>query len=591
MYMDEELSLEQRVERLESLVSELSRRSAASDPARRPATERAARPKRERGPNPLASKSMEWWLARSGAVLTSLALILLYQYAVERNWITPLIRVLAGIAVGAALIFSAIRFTSRDTSIADTVGLREVLLGAGLAAWYISAYAAAIFYQLIPVPAARLIFLALTITGAWIALSEHRAVLGFLALGVGFMTPILLPSPNPNIAIFSLYLGALTAVGIVLYLMRGWLSILWLTFIAFWWTAGEATNVLSSQTDRFAISVLVVLAGAAMVRAPLLRRGLVASGSTLYTQPKRSENTDSILRAFASAVQEFSGVRAAIDSPALWLITILSPLLSVLVLSWTWTTVQGTVWGIASLAIAGIVYRFAASSTTDSEFTHVEAAAAAAWSLAGTLWLADTAGSRIGESGSFVLFAAAFHAFVTVFYLRHSTFQGARKIGLTTAAVCVLTVVLWETGAKATRPNALFTYWTVAEVAAIAACVWIWWNYRKPSDPFSVASLFGIVSYIAIILVDARLLGGIWPILVTASYAVLGTALLVSGRSRPEAATLRKLGGATLILVVARLFIVDLAGVETIWRVLLFMGCGALFLFTSHRLQRVPTEQ
>ena len=583
MYMDEELSLEQRVERLESLVSELSRRSAASDPARRPAAERPARPKRERGPNPLASKSMEWWLARSGAVLTSLALILLYQYAVERNWITPLIRVLAGIAVGAALIFSAIRFTSRDTSRADTVGLREVLLGAGLAAWYISAYAAAIFYQLSPVPAARLIFLALSITGAWIALSEHRAVLGFLALGVGFMTPILLPSPNPNIAIFSLYLGALTAVGIVLYLMRGWLSILWLTFIAFWWTAGEATNVLSSQTDRFAISVLVVLAGAAMVRAPLLRRGLVASGSTLYTQPKRSENTDSILRAFASAVQEFSGVRAAIDSPALWLITILSPLLSVLVLSWTWTTVQGTVWGIASLAIAGIVYRFAASSTTDSEFTHVEAAAAAAWSLAGTLWLADTAGSRIGESGSFVLFAAAFHAFVTVFYLRHSTFQGARKIGLTTAAVCVLTVVLWETGAKATRPNALFTYWTVAEVAAIAACVWIWWNYRKPSDPFSVASLFGIVSYIAILLVDARLLGGIWPILVTASYAVLGTALLVSGRSRPEAATLRKLGGATLILVVARLFIVDLAGVETIWRVLLFMGCGALFLWTRER--------
>jgi hypothetical protein len=25
--------------------------------------------------------------------------------------------------------------------------------------------------------------------------------------------------------------------------------------------------------------------------------------------------------------------------------------------------------------------------------------------------------------------------------------------------------------------------------------------------------------------------------------------------------------------------------------VLLFMGCGALFLFTSHRLQRVQTEQ
>src|SRR6185503_10927582 len=186
--------------------------------------------------------------------------------------------------------------------------------------------AAALFYQLIPVSTARLIFLALTIAGAWIALSEHRAVLGLLALGVGFLTPILLPSPNPSIAVFSLYLGALTAVGMVLYLMRGWLSILWLTFIAFWWTAGEATNALSSQTDRFAISLLVVLAGAAMVRAPLLRRRLVASGSALYTNPRRSEHTDSILRAFANAVKEFSGITVAADSPALWLITILSPL-------------------------------------------------------------------------------------------------------------------------------------------------------------------------------------------------------------------------------------------------------------------------
>ena len=591
MYMDEELSLEQRVERLESLVSELRGNSASSGPAPRSPTQRAARPTRERVPNPLASRSLEWWLARSGAVLTSLALILLYQYAIERNWITPLIRVLAGIAVGAALIFSAARFTSREASPADTVGLREVLLGAGLAAWYISAYAAAIFYQLIPVSAARLIFLALTFTGAWMALNEHRAVLGFLALGVGFLTPILLPSPNPNIAVFSLYLGALTAVGIVLYLMRGWLSILWLTFISFWWTVGEATNVLSSQTDRLAVSMLVVLAGAAMVRAPLLRRRLVASGSTLYTQPKRPENTDSILRAFASVVQEFSGVRAAFDSPALWLMTILSPLLSVLVLSWTWTTVQGSVWGIVSLAIAAVVYRFAASSSTDEEFTHVEAAAAAVWSLAGTLWLADTAGSRIGESSSFVLFAAAFHAFVTVFYLRQSEFQGARKIGLITAAAGVLTVVLWETAATATRPYGILTYWTMAEIASIAVSIWIWWNYRKPADPFSLASLFGIVSYIAVLMVDSRLLGGIWPILVTASYAVLGALLLVSGRSRPEAATLRKLGGATLVLVVARLFMVDLAGVETIWRVLLFMGCGALFLFTSHRLQRVTTER
>jgi len=587
--MDEELSLEQRVARLETLVNELRGGSAREQPPPPAPMAPLLRAKRERPANPLASKSMEWWLARSGAILTSLALILLYQYAVERNWITPLVRVFAGIVVGAALIFSAARFTSRDSSTNDAVGLREVLLGAGLAAWYITAYAAAVFYQLIPVSSARLIFLALTIAGAWLALSEHRSVLAFLALGVGFLTPVLLPSPAPNIPALALYLAALTGVGLVVYLMRGWLAIVWLTFIAFWWTAGEATNVLSTQADRFALSLLVVILGAAMVRVPLLRRALVASGSSLYTQPKRSPNSESILRAFASVVREFSGFAAGFDSPALWVITIFSPLLSVLVLSWTWTSVQGSVWGIVSLAIAAVMYRLAAASRTDEELTHVEATAVVVWSLAGTLWLADSAGSRIGESAALTLFAAAFHALVTVYYLRHSEFQAARKIGLITAAVCVLTVALWETATRATLPFGFQPYWTIAELATIATCIWIWWNYRKPADPFSLASLFGIVSYLSILLVDARVLGRIWPPLVTASFAVAGTALLISGRSRPEALTLRRLGGFTLIVVVARLFLIDLASVETIWRVLLFMGCGALFLFTSHRLQ-VPRE-
>jgi uncharacterized membrane protein len=73
--------------------------------------------------------------------------------------------------------------------------------------------------------------------------------------------------------------------------------------------------------------------------------------------------------------------------------------------------------------------------------------------------------------------------------------------------------------------------------------------------------------------------------LITATYAVAGAALLILARGRTEGQALRRLGGLTLVVVVARLFMFDLARVETIWRVLLFLGCGALFLFTSHRLQ------
>ena len=92
-------------------------------------------------------------------------------------------------------------------------------------------------------------------------------------------------------------------------------------------------------------------------------------------------------------------------------------------------------------------------------------------------------------------------------------------------------------------------------------------------------------------LVDPRILGDLWPPLVTASYAIAGTALLAisRGRAAADSRALRRLGGFTLVVVVARLLMVDLAGVATIWKVLLFLGCGALFLFTSHLLQ-TPRE-
>jgi uncharacterized membrane protein len=40
-----------------------------------------------------------------------------------------------------------------------------------------------------------------------------------------------------------------------------------------------------------------------------------------------------------------------------------------------------------------------------------------------------------------------------------------------------------------------------------------------------------------------------------------------------------------MVIVVVRLLMVDLSSVETIWRVLLFLVIGALFLYTGYRMQ------
>jgi hypothetical protein len=70
---------------------------------------------------------------------------------------------------------------------------------------------------------------------------------------------------------------------------------------------------------------------------------------------------------------------------------------------------------------------------------------------------------------------------------------------------------------------------------------------------------------------------------VTIAWGLLGAALLVVGLRVPAADVVR-IGLGTLFLVVAKLFLWDLAGVEAIWRVLLFLGFGGLFLLLSYYL-------
>ena len=69
--------------------------------------------------------------------------------------------------------------------------------------------------------------------------------------------------------------------------------------------------------------------------------------------------------------------------------------------------------------------------------------------------------------------------------------------------------------------------------------------------------------------------------LVTLSWGIYALVLLVAGWTFKHDLPL-KFGLATLLLVVAKLFLIDLVLVETGWRVLLFLGFGVLFLLLSY---------
>ncbi len=71
---------------------------------------------------------------------------------------------------------------------------------------------------------------------------------------------------------------------------------------------------------------------------------------------------------------------------------------------------------------------------------------------------------------------------------------------------------------------------------------------------------------------------------VTVSWSVYAAGLLVLGLRRATPGLVR-LGIFTLFLVVGKLFLVDLVWVDAVWRILLFLGAGGLFLTLSYYLQ------
>ena len=71
---------------------------------------------------------------------------------------------------------------------------------------------------------------------------------------------------------------------------------------------------------------------------------------------------------------------------------------------------------------------------------------------------------------------------------------------------------------------------------------------------------------------------------VTITWGTYAISLLIIGLRR-NLNRLVMVAMGTLLLVVGKLFLVDLATVEAIWRILLFLGFGGLFLALSYYFQ------
>ncbi len=618
---DFERAMTARMEQMESAFAALSRKvdDLSAAPSARPSNNGwASGTQAERVPLPRPSpmphrpaavpdndrRGADWWLARAGAALTVFAVILLYQYAVARGWITPTVRVLTGVAIGAALMYWGRRMAPAGSDESAPVALRELMMGSALAAWYISAFVASMTYHLIPVSTSRILFLVLSIVGAIISLNERRSVIAIIAIVGGFLGPVMLSSSTPSIPAFAFYLAVLGALAVVLYLMRGWQSVLWLSFAAI---CSDIAGMISIMTygsryprvsaaslslfdmGRISVTLLTVAVAIVFARVPALRRHLVATGSDKYPEPIRSRLATNWLTNTGKFLKVFSPSAGALDSLSLWVITLAAPLAGVGLLSNAWPLVSDSVWGLIDIAIAVVAFRMCQSAQNEGdEITHLKGVAALVWGTFGTVGLARSFALPGLDADVITLGVIAIFAASAIVFLVSPRFVAVAAVARAMAGIGVL-AALFSEAAALNSPGVQSPYhvriaMSVAELMAIGAGMIAWRDMKQRKNMGDAANVLAVMSYVAFLMLDARVLGHIWTPLVSASFALAGAALLIMSRGSDNKLQ-RLAGGATIAIVIIRLLFVDLVGVDTIWRVLLFLGCGALFLYTSRRLQ------
>jgi uncharacterized membrane protein len=177
------------------------------------------------------------WLQHAGLIVLLLGIAFFLRYAFEHDWLSPAIRVALGMAGGVAMATGGVRLSVRYRA----YGL--LLAGGGIAALYLSVYAALNLYALFGSGLAFALLIAITAAAAALADRTGSQAIALVAVCGGFATPFLVGGgSNQQLRLFS-YVALL--IGATMYLAHRrrwrWLNVvslgLTMLTVAVWATA------------------------------------------------------------------------------------------------------------------------------------------------------------------------------------------------------------------------------------------------------------------------------------------------------------------------------------------------------------------
>lgn len=497
----------------------------------------------------LLERGPQYWISRVGIGLLLAGVAFLFKYAVDRGWLGPWIRVSFGVALGVALASIGFRVRARQP------WFSQIMLGGAIATWYITGFAAFQLLHVVSYPVAFVFMVLVTLFAFWVAVRQGEAVLAGLAAIGGLGTPFFLYTEAGSVPQLMAYSSLLLTGTSAIYLFKGWRSLLWVTAAGGWMVLALGFDT-HSYANRLALQAGVLVLWLLFWLVPIIRETLVRRDPTRWP------------RAPGLPVKPVGGAGEGLVQLDLAFL-LLATAMATLVASRAVWSAGDRAWGFIALAGAALY----AAGTWRLRREPEAGMLASAHALAGAVLTAVAIALLTHGHLQIVLWAveaAGLHVLAT--RLDDRSVRAAGHLLFATVAVWLLQRFVGDP----LPAKAVLNARALADAGVIAAGLTAsWWVDARARPWYRLLAHAAILGWLWRELSALPAGGGV----ATAAWGVYGLALLLLLKRA------RNVGLATLFLAAAKLVLVDLSQVEPVWRILLSLSFGAVFLVISYRFR------
>ncbi len=521
----------------------------------------------------LESRIGSQWFNRIGIVAMLIGVAWFLKLAFDNDWIGPSGRVLIGLAAGVGLIAWSERFRDRGYAV-FSYSLKAV----GSGTLYLSLWAAFSLYQLLPASAAFVAMILVTAFNGYMAWVQDAELLALYAIAGGLTTPLLLSTgENHEVTLFG-YLLILDVAVLVLTALRPWSRLLFGAYIGTamiftgWWTEYYSASQFA-RTAFFLTCFFVIFALAPrLVRVDLEDGAPHSAWDNLAMVILPVANAGLGFIAFYNLFDWFksdwAGAWLAVGFAAFYLLLLRLPAMGKL---------QASPPLLSSLHLTAAVVFLTIAIPLKAQGRWLTIG----WLVEGAalLWIASRMRMRLLRVLSLLCLVLGLVALVTVNPPASPTPFFNQRFGSYLVGIAVFAFAAWIANKSKSQTEDANSWPVIATLSALTVSVLIllaigweihsyWWTLRWAGDWHQEHDY----------LMYAQFTYSAW-------FMLYGSILLAAGFLR-RSAFLRWQALLLLAVTIAKVFLSDMSELSQGYRILSFMGLGALLLTVSFVYQR-----